>query len=172
MKKLITVILITMILNFTQITASTQELTMCVERRAVVSEAYREWFIAQNPSIPLSELERRGWNGKYYGTLNGYEVVQLANSNIGATIVIEIWVEDYYIDLMSSSASDIYVFTGDTFVQINEAYRQGLLRIEDIRKIGTHIHADNPHTSVTIAIIPALLTGLVAVLLRKRQQSP
>ncbi|MCL1866683.1 MAG: hypothetical protein FWF82_04670, partial [Oscillospiraceae bacterium] len=66
-----------------------------------------------------------------FGIFNGYEVVSMWTNPYGESSHLMVTVDGYDIS-PGSTTSEIFVFTGEDFVQINEAYEVGLLRLDDI----------------------------------------
>jgi hypothetical protein len=106
-------------------------------RETEILRAYAAWLNAAarqswlgGGSVKADELYIR----TYYGRFNGYDVVTVYGKDWGGTDDMKpIVIEGHMVAELTSGSFDVMVYTGETFVEIQEAYKQGLLRYNDLR---------------------------------------
>ncbi|MCL2036129.1 MAG: hypothetical protein FWG83_01925 [Oscillospiraceae bacterium] len=119
------------------------------EREERISNDYAAYIYQQLPQIyempidfvyappPQTSFPPGSLNLRYYyGTFNGYDILRFGNPFGAATqALVPVEVGGYTLDIMNSGAEWIFAHKDGNFYRVEDAYRQGLLRDEDVRAI-------------------------------------
>jgi len=119
--------------NTSLITGNEPIIELSEEREAEILRAYARFLNADRSwlsSVKANDL----YLSNYHGTYNGFDVVTVWKKDWVMNAVMNyIEIEGYLVAALPSGSLDVMVYTGNTFVEIREAYEQGFLKYEDLR---------------------------------------